>query len=142
MTSSLRSTLFLSPLTPPHLDSASMAAIVEQHGRLTALLRRVSTDGKAPRSFASKYLHFHHPVVPIYDAYIYAAMTRLVRWEETNIPFPLPRQGDREYFNYCVRFFRLYEACRDRGVQATVKTLDTYLWAVPVAGTTELATTN
>jgi hypothetical protein len=118
----------LDPLVEP-LGSSSMAAIVEQHGRLTSLLQQVSTDGKAPRSFASKYLHFHRQVVPIFDEYARRALSHLVRWESSCAPFPLPPHGDREY--YCIRFLRLYEACRDHRVEATVKMLDTYLWAVP-----------
>jgi hypothetical protein len=60
-------------------------------------------------------------VVPIYDAYVCATMPRLVRWEDTNIPFTLPPEGDREYWNYCVRFLRLLDACHEAGTVATVK---------------------
>ncbi len=116
------------------LDSTTMASIVEQHGRLTQLFQKAATDGKAPRSFASKYLHFHRPVVPIYDQYVRQAITRLVRWERSYAPFPLPPHGDREYWENCVRFFRLYDASIRSGVAATVKSLDTYLWTVPVSG--------
>ena len=120
----------LDPVQEP-LDPASMSLIVEQHGRLTALLRAVATDGKAPRSFASKYLHFHRPFVPIYDEYARQKLSRLVRWESSCLPFALSASGDREYWDYCIRFFRLYEAWRAAGVWVTVKTLDAYLWAVP-----------
>lgn len=41
------------------LDASAMAVIVAQHGRLTTLLRQVTRKQTAPRSFASKYLHFH-----------------------------------------------------------------------------------
>jgi hypothetical protein len=113
----------ISSLREP-LDRWSMESIVEQHGRLTSLLQRVATDGRAPRSFASKYLHFHHPVVPIYDEYARQALSRLVRWDRSNLPFPLPSGGDQEYWDYCIRFFRLYNACRQAGTRATVKALD------------------
>jgi hypothetical protein len=115
------------------LDATAMAKIVEQHGRLIELLRAVTTRGKAPRSFASKYLHFHRPVVPIFDDYVRQGITPLVRWDSQLAPFPLQAPGDRDYWEYCVRFLRLYDACRLAGVQATVKSLDTYLWAVPGA---------
>jgi hypothetical protein len=115
------------------LEPWSMESIVERHGRLTSLLQEVATDGKAPRSFASKYLHFHHPVVPIYDEYARRSLSRLVRRENAYQPFPLPPHGDREYWDYCLRFFRLYDACRQNGVRTTVKELDAYLWAVPIA---------
>jgi hypothetical protein len=113
------------------LGPASMGVIVEQHGHLTELLRERATDGKAPRSFASKYLHFHRPFVPIYDEYARQKLSRLVIWEGSYAPFALPAHGDREYWNYCLRFFRLYEACQADGLLVTVKSLDAYLWAVP-----------
>ena len=77
------------------LDARSMALIVEQHGRLTRLLQGVSTDGKAPRSFASKYLHFHRPVVPIYDEYARSSISRLVPWDSASHRFPSRTEGDR-----------------------------------------------
>jgi hypothetical protein len=112
------------------LDASSMGMIVEQHGLLTMLLQERATDGKAPRSFASKYLHFHRHFVPIYDEYARRKLSRLVRWDRSYIPFAMPAHGDREYWDYCLRFFRLYEACRTAGLQVTVKTLDAYLWSV------------
>ena len=117
------------------LSTQSMAGIVEQHGRFVQLLRGTTRgESLSPRSFASKYLHFHCRVVPIYDEYARQAITRLVRWERSYAPFPLPPHGDPEYWDYCVRFCRLYDACRQAGTKATVKELDAFLWAVPVSG--------
>jgi hypothetical protein len=119
------------PLSLPHL-----VTIVAVHGRLTDLLVGVTTDGKSPRSFVSKYLHFHNPTVPIYDGYALAGVTRLVRWDASNIPFACPPGGDRVpdgYYQFCVRFWRLLEACRKAGREVTVKSLDGYLWSVPTS---------
>jgi len=113
------------------LSSEAMAQIVVAHGRLTALLQRVATDGKAPRSFAAKYLHFHCPIVPIYDSYAAARLTGLVRWDARKVPFERPAEGDADYWDFCVRFLCLYEACLSAGTIVSVKGLDTYLWAVP-----------
>jgi hypothetical protein len=119
------------PLREP-LTSSVMAEIVAQHGRLTSLLQKVTTDGKAPRSFAAKYLHFHCPIVPIYDSYAAARLTRLVRWDAIGKAlFEPPPEGDPDYWDFCVRFLHLYEACRHAGLAVSVKGLDTYLWAVP-----------
>jgi hypothetical protein len=106
------------------LDFQSMGLIVEQHGHLNRLLQKVATDGKAPRSFSSKYLHFHNPVIPIYDEYTRQSLSRMVPWERSYTLVSLPPHGDREYWRYCVRFLRLYEACEQAGLDATVKTLD------------------
>jgi len=118
------------PLREP-LTSSAMAEIVAQHGRLTSLLQKVTTDGKAPRSFAAKYLHFHCPIVPICDSYAAARLTGLVRWDARKVPFERPAEGDADYWDFCVRFLCLYEACLSAGTIVSVKGLDTYLWAVP-----------
>jgi hypothetical protein len=115
------------------LTADAMAQIVVEHGRLTALLQKVATDGKAPRSFAAKYLHFHSAVVPIYDSYAAARLGRLVPWNANEMVFAQPPDGDAEYWDFCARFLRLYEACRKAGLAVSVKGLDTYLWAVPGA---------
>ena len=113
------------------LTVQTMQGIVNLHGRFTTLLRGVVTDGKAPRSFAAKYLHFHRPVVPIYDGYAAIGVGKLVRWDAKNLPFARPDDGDPDYYEFCVRFWRLYDACRKAGLEVTVKMLDNYLWAVP-----------
>lgn len=83
-----------------------------------------------PRSFAAKYLHFHCPLVPIHDSYAAAALIRQVRWDTAAVPFERPPEGDAEYWDFCLRFYRLYAACREAGVRVIVKRLDTYLWEV------------
>ena len=113
------------------LSRQDMATAVAEHGRFTALLKGVATDGKTPRSFAAKYLHFHCPVVPIYDSYVAAKIPKVVRWSSNNLPFELPPGSDEEYWHFCVRLLRLYESCRRYGLAVTVKSLDSYLWEVP-----------
>jgi len=114
------------------LTAADAQQLVEQHGRFTQLLGEMPECNRLPRSFASKYLHFHHPVVPIYDSYAAESLVGRVKWSKFKIPFPLPPPGDTEYWHYCVRLFRLYDACQNHGLAVTTKSLDTYLWAVPL----------
>jgi hypothetical protein len=122
----------LIPIREP-LTSDGMRAIVEAHGRFTDLLRGVTRKkAMSPRSFTSKYLHFHCPIVPIYDEYARQAVTRRVRRQALDIPFALPSPGDRAYWDYCVRFLRLYEGCMEAGIDVSVKSLDTCLWSIPV----------
>jgi hypothetical protein len=113
------------------LASGDVETIVRAHGDLLKVLSGVTTKGKTPRSFAAKYLHFHNPVVPIYDEYARITLSRLVRWDGSSLPFPKPPGADPDYYDFCVRFWRIYEACWKQGVAATVKALDQYLWAVP-----------
>jgi hypothetical protein len=125
----------LHPIEEP-LSLGDLVTIVAVHGRLTELLVGVTTDGKSPRSFVSKYLHFHNPTVPIYDSYALAGAVHAVRWDASLIPFACPPGGDRVpdgYYQFCVRFWRLLEACRDAGREVTVKSLDGWLWSMPSA---------
>jgi hypothetical protein len=115
------------------LDETAMTAIVDQHGRFTTLLRRVTARDTAPRSFAAKYLHFHRPVVPIYDSYAAVRLGALVPWDASYEPFEQPSGSDDVYWSFCTRFFRLYDACVKADLSVTVKRLDTYLWQVPIA---------
>jgi len=56
---------FAEPLTPDKLKT-----IVERHGRLVEMLKPLLRDRQASRSFCSKYLHFHCPIMPVYDSYV------------------------------------------------------------------------
>lgn len=114
------------------LDGAAMTAIVDQHGRFTTLLRQVTAKQTMPRSFAAKYLHFHRPVLPIYDSYAAERLSALVPWDAKQIPVGQPPGSDGEYRSFCTRFFRLYDAGVKADLDVTVKRLDTYLWQVPV----------
>jgi hypothetical protein len=116
------------------LTAETTRRLVDLHGCFTRLLVGVTTDNKAPRSFVAKYLHFHNPIIPIYDSYAAAGIVKRVHWDSSVIPFSCPDGGDAEYYQFCVRFWRLYDACRRQGVDVTVKSLDTLLWAVPTSG--------
>jgi hypothetical protein len=122
----------LAPLREP-LDDEVMTTIVRAHGRFLDLLRHIPTRGTSPRSFAAKYLHFHKPIVPIYDSYAAARLIRLMPWQAGKAAPAPPTDADAEYWDFCARFLRLYEACIAGGISVSVKGLDTYLWAVPGA---------
>jgi hypothetical protein len=116
------------------LDTGKARLIVEQHGLLTSLLKQVTrangSSTRSARSFASKYLHFHCPLVPIYDQYVRSTIPGLVRWSGEQVPFAQPDVGDREYWTYVVYFLRLYEASAQTGVKPSVKGLDSWLWSL------------
>jgi hypothetical protein len=61
------------------LTTELLKAIVDGHGKLLRLIEGVTRTGQTPRSFVSKYLHFHAPVVPIYDSVASGALRALVR---------------------------------------------------------------
>lgn len=109
-----------------------LAGIVEQHGRLTTLFAEL-TRGSA-RSFASKYLHFHRPLVPIYDLRCDREIRHWVLGKMSHLGFAPPAGCDADYYKFCVRFMRLYAACNADGGSATVKDLDALLREWPRSG--------
>ena len=60
------------------LTSKSLATIIEVHGQFVRVLSGIVRRNETPRSFASKYLHFHCPLVPVYDSVVAKIIPRLV----------------------------------------------------------------
>jgi hypothetical protein len=110
------------------LSATALALIMEVHGGLVQLLSGIVRKDETPRSFAAKYLHFHCPLVPIYDSVVARVMPGMVRWRNDLIVFPKPNGADEEYSWYCYRFWHLYQQAREAvGETVTVKLLDYYL---------------
>jgi hypothetical protein len=120
------------PLTPGKFKS-----IVDCHGRFVTMLKGITRTGQTPRAFASKYMHFHCPVVPIIDSYVAATLPKLVRWHPQLQVFRPAPHADGPYAWYVMRFGTLYETARDALGQSnlagapestvSVKHLDYYL---------------
>jgi len=112
-------------------DRQTAAGIVELHGHIARAISH-RTAGVFLTSFVSKYLHFHSPVVPIYDSNAQAAIGQFVDWELvgpirdalTSLP-----EWARAYRNFVAAFVVLYEqACAETPLKPTVKELDHLLW--------------
>ena len=105
--------------------------IIELHGHIA---RAVShrTNGVFLASFVSKYLHFHCPIVPIYDSNAQAAIGQFVDWDEvTSIRDAMAELPEwaRAYRNFVAAFVVLYErASTKTGLKPTVKEVDHLLW--------------
>lgn len=119
------------PLTQERLQ-----VIVDCHGQFLKLLKGVTRSGQTARSFASKYLHFHCPAVPIIDSYAAGMLRTLVRWREDLEVFAIPQHADRIYAWYVMRFWCLYQTASDAlrrqdadagEATVSVKYLDYYL---------------
>jgi hypothetical protein len=109
------------------LDPHKLRAIIDLHGRFIALIQPVVHQNQSPRSFASKYMHFHNPAVPIIDTYAEAACRKMIRWHKSFCLFDLPIGADEYYAWYVLRFWQLYRQARAAGLELTVKYLDYYL---------------
>lgn len=115
------------------LDPDKLRNIVDLHGRFIALIQPVVRANQSPRSFASKYMHFHCPAVPIIDTYADAACRKMIRWQKSFCLFDLPTGTDEHYAWYILRFWQLYQQARAAGLNPTVKHLDHYLLSAGAA---------
>jgi hypothetical protein len=112
-------------------DRQTAAEIVELHGHIAKAISR-KTDGVFLASFVSKYLHFHCPIVPIFDSnaqtaighYVDQKVVRPIRKAMTQLP-----EWARAYRNFVAAFIVLYErAYAETTLKPSVKELDHLLW--------------
>jgi len=116
----------LSGITAP-LEPQKLEQIVKLHGLLLRNIMKITRKNRRPRSFVSKYMHFHCPEVPIYDSYASEIMTSLVHWNDDIEIFDIPSGADEWYWDYSMRFYELYHTIRKQRPDATVKLVDCYL---------------
>jgi hypothetical protein len=88
------------------------------------LVSMVVRKTRTPRSFVSKYMHFHCPAVPIYDSWAVARVRSLYHWKKSFRIFDPPKVADEEYCRYLMRFWQLYREARNVRPGATVRLLD------------------
>lgn len=109
-------------------QSQHFREVVEVHGQLVQILGTICN--RSPRSFVSKYMHFHFPFVPIFDSYAQRAISRIVPWNdtvETALGESRAQFIDNEYSRFCKRFWILYEKAIQENPDVLVKELDYYL---------------
>lgn len=112
-------------------DRQAATEIVELHGHVARAISHRSGDVFLT-SFISKYLHFHCPIVPIFDSNAQDAIGDLVDWELVG---PIRRtmaklpEWARAYRNFVAAFVILYEGAHaETSLKPTVKELDHLLW--------------
>lgn len=110
------------PLTTPKLK-----VIVMEHGKFVRLLAEILRDNQSARSFASKYMHFHCPAVPIYDRYANGELRRICPREDSYEVFEIPEGADEEYYYFILRFWQLYEKFKESFGRTNVRFIDCYL---------------
>jgi len=112
-------------------DRQAAAEIVELHGHVARAIGHRSGDVFLA-SFVSKYLHFHCPIVPVYDSRAQDAIGDLVDWELIGpirkMLAELPEWA-RAYRNFVAAFVVFYERAHAKtSLKPTVKELDYLLW--------------
>jgi len=117
---------------PPEPTHAGLPEIAALHGRLSHALAKCTRDGNQVRSFVAKYLHFHAPVVPIYDSSV-GSQVRARGWypwrRAWTTQHPTPAGADGEYWRHCVRIAFLAEDWRAEGLDPTARKIDTYVYS-------------
>lgn len=131
----------LNVLEGKQFDRATAAQIIELHGRVTKGIKP-HTGGVWLTSFVSKYLHFHCPLVPIYDSIATGAIGRFINWHAVAqvraLLMDLPDCA-WAYRNYVGAFVVLYEqALADTPLQPSVRDIDYLLWQ-PAPGEVDAA---
>jgi hypothetical protein len=115
------------------LDVATIEFIVARHGRFIKLLNRVPGMRSPAPSFASKYMHFHCPAVPIYDSRANGELRRLLHGQQGDQSLKQHKKTNSPYSRFATFFLQLYEDLRAdkylarKGVLVDVKSLDAYL---------------
>lgn len=112
------------------LSEDLLEPVLEIHSRFVQLLQQVTRDDETPRTFAAKYLHFHRPVVPIFDNVANDFIPKLIRWRKNLEVVPCQAIFDWTYYRYVMRFWNLFEQVRAMGNQLTTKELDYFVLCV------------
>jgi hypothetical protein len=109
------------PLNPEKLQ-----VIVGEHGRFCRLISKIAREENALASFASKYLHFHCPVVPIYDSWVCKQAWRMRQKAGLRV-FDAPAEAHDGYYWYTLCFWQLYSQVRGAIPDVNVRLAEAYL---------------
>jgi hypothetical protein len=108
------------------LDANKLSTIVSAHGRYCDLVSRIARKKHKLVSFASKYLHFHAPVVPIYDSWVSWQAWR-GRRKDALVCFDQPQDANSSYYWYCLCFWQLYSELLARTKPVSARLTECYL---------------
>lgn len=104
------------------LSETTINEILKIHNELTRFFYTQTKLDK--RSLASKYLHFHVPIFPIYDSRAKDSINKIVsgKIDSSNLI------GDKEYSKFCYKLIFLINSIKkETGYTPTAREVDTYL---------------
>lgn len=119
------------------LSKPTCEKILGTHGALVKLLRDGTKSQTNFRSFVSKYLHFHDPIVPIFDSRASSILREWYPWREfrNNFPITLGKEYDVVYYKFLVQFLLYFSDLREMNLKPSVRSADYYLiWSSYYAG--------
>ncbi len=115
------------PADRTQLSADLLEPILQIHGSFNSILQKITRRNQSVKSFVSKYLHFHRPIVPIFDSFVERICTRLVRWNPRIAVIPYCESFEWNYYRYVMRFWQLYCTALNDVDTLTVKEFDYYL---------------
>jgi len=109
----------LNDLKDKGFNEKNLNQMLGLHNELTKFFKKLT--GLEKRSLASKYLHFHVPIFPIYDSRAKDSLNKIVKGKGFT-------KGDKEYSIFCNKIlFLLNEIKKKTGKEPTLREIDTYL---------------
>ena len=112
----------LNKLKNKKFNEDTLKKVIALHYELTKFFKKLT--GKEKRSLASKYLHFHIPIFPIYDSRANNSIKKIVVGKTKINDFTC----DEEYSKFCNKILFLYNYIKDKsGKSSTLREIDTFL---------------
>jgi len=103
--------------------------ILGTHGNIVSLLREETKTKLNFRSFVSKYLHFHAPIVPLFDSRASSAIRELYPWRKFrgHDRIPHSESHDEIYSKFFAQFMLYFNDLEKLKLRPTVRKADRYL---------------
>lgn len=113
------------------LSKSSYERILSVHGNMVKRLKKETRSKLNFRSFVSKYLHFHAPIVPLFDSQASSTISRSdwYPWKDSNerVPVSMRREYDTVYYKFIKQFLFYYLDLKKQKLHPTVREADWYL---------------
>ncbi len=113
------------------ISKSSYDRILSVHGNMVKLLRKETRSKLHFRSFVSKYLHFHVPIVPLFDSVASKTINRSdwYPWKKSkgHILIPRRREYDPAYYRFFEQFSLYFLDLKEKKLNPTVRDADWYL---------------
>lgn len=113
------------------LSKSSYEGILSVHGNMVKLLRKETRSKLHFRSFVSKYLHFHSPIVPLFDSVASNTINRpdWYPWKrfKGHILVPMDKQYDPAYYKFFNQFLLYFRDLNKLSQSPSVRSADWYL---------------
>jgi len=113
------------------LSIQSYERILRLHGYIVRLLKKGTKSKLNFRSFVSKYLHFHVPIVPLFDSVASNIINRSdwYPWKKSkaHILIPMRREYDPVYYKFFQQFLLYFSDLKEKKLKPKVRDADWYL---------------